>query len=375
MEPPVESPPDPAAEPAAVAPHTPDSDALRTRSLAVSGLFLLAVVYTLYFAGPFLFPIVVAALLAFVLRPLVRGLEKLRVPAPLGAALVAGGLVAATVFAVLSLSTPAARWLEKAPETLQKVEHRLRDLLAPMAEVGEATEKVEELTDLPQEPGAAEPTEVEIKGPGLKRRLLTNVQDFAAGLVVMLTLLYFLLASGDLFLRKLVRVLPRLRDKILAVEIAHRIEADVSRYLLVVTLINTGFGIAVGVAMGLLGMPNPGLWGVLAGVTNFIPYLGGLACTVILALVALLTFGTVEQTLLVAGVFMALNFVESHFITPALVGRRLELNPVAVFVGLLFWGWIWGVGGALLAVPLLATVKIVCDHIERLQPVGEFLGR
>lgn len=315
----------------------------------------------------------VAALLAFVLRPIVRGLKRLRVPEPVGAAVVVGGFVAATLFAIVSLGTPAARWLERAPATLLRIEDRLHGLLAPVAEVGEATEKVEELTDLPREP-RAEPTEVEIKGPGLKQRLLINAQQFGAGLVVMLTLLFFLLASGDLFLRKLVHVLPRLRDKILAVEIAHRIEADVSRYLLVVTLINTGFGIAVGVAMALLGMPNPGLWGVLAGVTNFIPYLGGLACAVILALVALLSFGTLQKALLVAGVFVALNFIESHFLTPALVGRRLELNPVAVFVGLLFWGWMWGIG-ALLAVPLLATVKIFCDHVERLRPVGEFLGR
>ena len=365
----------PAGDESAPAPPPPvNGEPLRGLTWSAIGLFLLALIYTLRFAGPFVFPIVVGALLAFVLRPVVRGLKRLRVPEPLGAALVVGSVVAATVFGVISLGTPAARWLERAPETLQQVEHRLRTVLAPVAEVGEATEKVEDLTDLP-EPAGAEPTEVEIKGPGLRQRLLTNVWEFGAGLVVMLTLLFFLLASGDFFLRKLVHVLPRLRDKILAVEIAHRIEADVSRYLFVVTLLNAGFGVTVGVAMALLGMPNPGLWGVLAGVTNFIPYLGGLACTVVLALVALLTFGTVERALLVAGVFIALNFVESHFVTPAVLGRRLELNPVAVFVGLLFWGWLWGVGGALLAVPLLATAKIFCDHIERLRPVGEFLGR
>jgi predicted PurR-regulated permease PerM len=349
------------------APLAANGDALRTRSLAVSGLFVLALFYTLYFAGPFLFPIVVAALLAFVLRPVVRGLKNLRIPEPVGAALVVTVVVAATVFAVVSLSTPAARWMEK-------IEHRLRDLLAPVAEVGEATAKVEELTEVPP-PRGAERTEVEIKGPDLERRLLTNAWEFGAGLVVMLTLLFFLLASGDLFLRKLVHILPRLRDKILAVEIAHRIEADVSHYLFVVSLLNAGFGLVVGLAMALLGMPNPALWGVLAGVTNFIPYLGGLACTVVLGLVALFTFGTLERALLVVGVFAALNFLESHFITPAVVGRRLELNPVAVFVGLLFWGWTWGIGGALIAVPLLATAKIICDHVERLRPVGEFLGR
>jgi predicted PurR-regulated permease PerM len=187
-------------------------------------------------------------------------------------------------------------------------------------------------------------------------------------------LLYFLLASGDLFLLKLVRVLPRFEDKKIAVTIVHEVRHDVSHYLLTITLINIGLGVATGIAMFWLGMPNPLLWGVMAASFNFIPYLGAMASAIILTLVALLTFDELGRILLVPGVFLVLTSLEGGFVTPAIVGRRLTLNPVAIFVWLTFWGWLWGVPGMLLAVPMLAILKIVCDHVQPLNSVGEFLG-
>jgi predicted PurR-regulated permease PerM len=143
---------------------------------------------------------------------------------------------------------------------------------------------------------------------------------------------------------------------------------------LTITLINAGLGLAVGIAMSWLGMPNPVLWGVMTGCFNFIPYLGAVSSAIILTLVALLTFDGLDRALLVPSMFMGLTTLEGFFVTPMIVGHRLTLNPVAIFIWLTFWGWLWGVPGMLLAVPLLATLKIVCDHIRPLNPVGEFLG-
>jgi predicted PurR-regulated permease PerM len=191
---------------------------------------------------------------------------------------------------------------------------------------------------------------------------------------MVVVLLYFLLASGDLFLRKLVRVLPHPEDKKRAVEIARRLRQDISIYLRTITLINIGLGVAEGTAMHLLGMPNPMLWGVMATVFNFVPYLGAMAGIVVIAAVATLSFETPAQYILPPIVYFLLTALEGYFITPVIVGRRLTLNPVVILMGLFLWGWIWGIPGAVLAVPMLASFKIVCDHIPPLTPVGEFLG-
>jgi len=195
-----------------------------------------------------------------------------------------------------------------------------------------------------------------------------------AAIVVTIILLYFLLASGNLFLQKLVRVLPRFKEKRTAVTIVHQIEKDVSLYLLTVTMTNACLGVAVGAAMYGLGMPNPALWGVMVGCFNFIPYLGDIASTTVLTLVASLTFDQLGRILLVPAVFFALTSLEGMIVTPLVVGNRLSLNPVAIFIWLLLWGWLWGIPGTLLAVPLLAITKIICDNIAPLTSIGEFIG-
>jgi predicted PurR-regulated permease PerM len=215
---------------------------------------------------------------------------------------------------------------------------------------------------------------VEIKRPPLIGTILNQTLEAGAAIGVTIILLYFLLASGNLFLQKLVRVLPRFQDKRIAVTIVRQIEKDISLYLLTVTMINAGLGVAVGTAMYGLGMPNPVLWGVMAGCFNFIPYLGAIASAIVLTLVASVTFDQLGHILLVPFVFVALNELEGMIITPAVVGKRLSLNPVAIFIWLLLWGWLWGIPGTLIAVPLLAVIKIICDNIAPLAPMGEFLG-
>jgi predicted PurR-regulated permease PerM len=249
----------------------------------------------------------------------------------------------------------------------------MRSVKQSVEDFSQATQKVEKITKM--EGGAASPTlKVEVQRPSLTGTVLNQTLGLAATAGAVTILLYFLLASGDLFLLKLVRILPRLADKKIAVTIVHEVQHDISYYLLTITLINAGLGTAVGLAMFGLGMPNPLLWGVMAAVFNFIPYLGAVASMIILTIVAVLTFDDLGRALLVPSVFILLTAIEGSFITPTIVGHRLTLNPVAIFIWLTLWGWLWGVPGMLLAVPLLAALKIVCDHVRPLNPIGEFLG-
>ena len=217
--------------------------------------------------------------------------------------------------------------------------------------------------------------QVEIKGPSLTRQLFGGTTAFLSAATVVIFLTYFLLAVGDLFLQKLVGVLPQFKDKRVAVTIARETEAQISLYLFTTTLINLGVGVVTGIAMYLLGLPNAVLWGVVAAVLNFVPYVGAVANTVLLALAAFIAFEDTGRALLVPGTFLALNLIESNLVTPMIYGNRMKLNTVALFIGLVFWWYIWGVPGAILAVPIMATLKIACDHIESLAPIGEFLGK
>lgn len=343
------------------------------RSLAITGLFVLALFYTLYFARAIFLPIVLAALLNFLFSPVVAALKRFRIPEPLGAALVLVAFVGTVVFGAVRLADPAAEWVKKAPESLERVEYKLRDIKRPVEQVQKAAEEVQKVTAV--DGGQARERSVRVERPSFSEALFSQTREFLAGAVVLVVLLYFLLAAGDLFLRKLVRVIPRLEDKKRAVEMARQTQHDISRYLFTVTVINVILGGLVAGAMYLLEMPNPILWGVLAGFLNFVPYLGPTVMIVILAIVALLTFDGVGRALLVPGAFIVLNLLEAYFLTPILLGRRLMLNTVAIFIGLVFWGWLWGIPGAILAVPILATFKIFCDRIEPLRPVGEFLER
>jgi predicted PurR-regulated permease PerM len=342
-------------------------------TVALTGIFVLLALYTLYFARPFLLPIVVATILNFLLSPVVRGLQRLHVPQPLGAGLVILALLGVVALGIERLSGPAAEWVQKTPEGVQRVETRIRGLRRPVAQVQEAAERVEE--EVERLSGDGQTQEVKVQEGTLTGALVSRTQAFLGGAVVVLILLYFLLASGDFFLRKLVRVLPRLEDKRRAVEIARQTELHISTYLSTVTLINAVLGVVVALAMWLVGMPNPALWGVLAGLMNYVPYLGSIVTAGVITIVSILTFDDLGRALVAPALYFAINFVEGSLVTPTVLGRRLTLNPVVVFVGIVFWGWLWGIPGALLAVPLLAVFKIFCDHIEPLSPLGEFLGR
>ena len=340
-------------------------------AVAVTGLFILAVFYTLDVAQSLIMPIVIALLLNFLLSPVVRFFERHRIPAPLGAAIVLIGLVGIMFTGVYNLVGPAAEWLENAPDKFTEAEYKLRGIKESLEKVEKATEEIDKLTGN----GENAPQQVEVKEPAFSEQLVVQTRKLIAGGVILFFLLYFLLASSDQFLRKLVKVLPVLNHKKNAILIIRNTENDLSRYFLTVTIINSFLGLAVAIALFLFGIPNPLLWGVMVAILNFIPYLGGLVGVSVIAIVSILTFDSVGYAVLPPLVYLLLNTIEGNLVTPLILGRSLRLNPVAVFISIFFWGWIWGIPGAILAVPILVSLKIVADNVTTLEAIGEFLGR
>jgi len=345
---------------------------LHTRSVALTGIFLLSVLFTLKFASAFFVPVVLALLFNFLFASTIRTLQRFWIPPPLGAALVVGCLIAAVGFGIYRLALPARDWMAKLPQAARQIEGKLKNVRQSVREITRASQEVDRLTQF----DIGEKTQkVEVRKPTLGESLLDPTQDILVGSGIVLVLLFFLLASGDLFLRKLVNVLPRFEDKKAAVEITRQIEDNISTYLFVITVVNAFFGMAVASAMYFLGMPNPLLWGAMAGMLHFIPFLGAVIGITVVTLVAAVTLDAIGTILLVPTIYLSLNLIEEYLILPLVMGRRLMLNPVVLFIWLIFWSWLWGIPGALMAVPLLAIVKIICDRVEPLAALAEFIER
>ena len=342
------------------------------RSFAATGLFILAIFYTIYFLRSLLLPIVFALLLSYLLRPIVRILGKARIPPLIGAALLLVSLVGLTSYGISFLAAPAASWLAKAPYSLHQLQQRLHPFKQPMDKVAQAGGAIEKLTTTDNIENKT-PT-VEVKQHPLTDRLVGQTPELMVSALTTLILLYFLLAYDGVFLGKLIKLMPTLSDKKRAVSIANEIEAQVSRYLFTVTIINCCLGFAVGATVGFLGLPNPLMWGAMVAVLNFIPYLGALTGIICMTLGALLSFDSVGYALLFPLCYFVLATLEGNFITPVVMGRSLTLNPVLVLLSLTFWGWMWGIVGIILAVPILAAFKIFCSHIEPMEPLAEFIS-
>jgi len=333
----------------------------------------LAVFYTLFVARALILPIVVAILFSFLLRPAVRMLRRFHIREPIGAALVVLGGVALLGSLIMLLSGPAKSWIDRAPAAMSDVERKLRKVTASFGRWEATAARVEEIaTGTPQPTTRAAPAAP--RTPFL-RRFFGGAASLFPIIVSVIFLTYFLLASGDLFMRKMMRVLPRGTEREVPKRISEEVETSVSRYLRTAVLINVGLGLATWGVLRLLGMPNAGLWGTVAGLLNIVPYLGAMLTLVILGVAAITVFDTVGQALLIPAAFLLLNILESNVVTPTLMGRQFPLNTVALFVGIMFWGYLWGIAGAILAVPMMVTLKILCDHIPALRPFGEFLGQ
>jgi predicted PurR-regulated permease PerM len=336
----------------------------------LSLLAVLAVFYTLFLAREFLLPVILALLLALLLNPLMHPLRQLRLPDAICAAIVVFGLIGAIAGTGYALSTPAAKWVQEAPGVLYQLQRKVNALRQTVREVSQTAEQVERLAQSPNKPPV-----VQLQGQGLRDIILARLRSIAIGTVMATFLLYFMLASGDRFQRKLLSTMPTFRDKRRTLEISRHVQREVSAYLFTFALINIGLATVTSLTMYLLGLPNPVLWGALAGVLNFVPYLGPATVLTVLAIVATLTFDQLHAILLPPGAFLIITSLEGQLLTPMILGRRLALSPIVIFLGLIFWGWLWGVLGALLAVPIMVSIKIVCDHIEPLQPIGIMMER
>ncbi|HEY6205016.1 MAG TPA: AI-2E family transporter [Chthoniobacterales bacterium] len=341
------------------------------RSIALTGLLILGIFYTVYFMRSILLPLVLALLLSYLLRPIVRFLARLRIAPPFGAAILLLSLVALVAYSISFLAAPAAAWLEKAPYSLQSLQAKLVPLRQPLQSVAKASGELEKLAT--PDSGAAKPI-IEVKRHPIIDSLYVRTPEFIVSAALLLILLYFLLAHDGVFLTKVIKLLPTLTDKKRAVSIANEIEAHVSRYLFTVTMINVSLGVVVGTTAGLLGLRNPLMWGVMVALLNFVPYLGALTGIICMTLGAILSFDSLGYALIFPAMYLGFATLEGNFITPWVMGRSLTLNPVIVLLSLTFWGWIWGIAGIILAVPILAGVKIFCAHITPTEPIAEFLS-
>ena len=336
-------------------------------------MIVLGLVAFLYFARPVVLPVFLACVAGMALKPLIRWLSCCHIPPALSAAGVLCLLVAVIGIGFFQLGRPALTWMNQAPQHMTDLRQRVLKIFPRLTRFSQAAAAVNNL-------GATEnqqeiTTVVEVKTSRVPSTFINWTGTFLAGVGESLVLLYLLLASGDLFLQKLVRVMPTLRDKVHAVEISREIQQNISNYLFSVSLINIGLGMVVGGGLYFMGVPNAAMWGTLAAVLNFVPYFGPVAGVIVLGTVGLLTFDTLWQGLLPSAWYLLLHLLEANLITPVLLGRRFTLNPVVVFVSLIFWTWLWGVPGALLSVPILVSIKVVCDRVPTLSSVSELLSR
>jgi predicted PurR-regulated permease PerM len=360
-------PPAPAVSIASGTNGKPDRNRGVTRSL--TGLVLLAVLYTLVLAQKFFVPLVLAFLLSLVLAPIVRWLEWLHIPRTLGAGFIVLLLLSGLSYGVTSSIEPVSNWVEQAPRILRQLEHKIYPIKKTVEEVSKTAEQVDHIASVSTEES------VEVKGISFRDMLYSNARGLVTGTVMTTFLLYFLLSWGRVMLMRIMQLHDEHRQRQRYLELATILEGEISKYLFTITLINVGLGAVVAAALYAFGMPNPLLWGVIAALLNYIPYLGGLVTAVLLGATALLTFDGLSVPAIVVAAFAGLTIFEGQIVTPLLLGRRLALNPLVVFISVIFWFWLWGVMGALMAVPMLITIKLISDRVESMRPIGLIAGR
>jgi len=321
-------------------------------------------------------PIVLGFLIALTLSPLVRWLSKRGLPPALSAAVIVASIGIGSSMAIYAMSGPAGRLIDTLPQVRSEVERKLSHVADKWQQVREAEEDMQNMAqgDGEKPAGQEDVTRILVDEPGVIETALASVAGTGTALVIALVLAMFLLSSGDMFQTKLVQSMPRFSDKKRALRISNDIERQISRYLGAITVINACLGLSIGLSLHAMGMPYAYVWGVAAFLLNYLPYLGAMIGVAAVAAVSLITFETLGGMLAPPIVYLILTSIEGQIVTPLLVGRHLSLNAAAVFVAVIFWAWLWGVAGALMAVPFLVFVKVVCDNLPELEFIGRFLG-
>ncbi len=374
------------------APPTSSSTPVRlpvtVHSIALVVLALCAAIFMLHWGREVLIPLMLGVMISYALSPLVATLKKWHIPRAIGAGILLLAIVAGLSYTAYSLSDDAGQLIETLPEAAQKFRltlHKERGKSeSTIDKVQKAATQIEraasETTTSTVAPAPTGVTRVQIERP------VFNIKDYfwkgtlgAFGFIgqvfIVLFIAFFLLISGDTFRRKLVKITgPTLSNKKITLEVLDEVNNQIQRYMLIQVFTSVLVGIASWLAFLWIGLEHAAIWGIAAGVFNSVPYVGPVVVTGGIALVGLLQFGTIEMALLVAGISLIITSLEGYLLTPWLTGRAGRMNAVVVFVGMLFWGWLWGVWGLLLGVPILMIIKAVCDRVEDLKPVGELLG-
>jgi predicted PurR-regulated permease PerM len=341
----------------------------------------------LYWASPVFIPLMMGVMFSYALSPAVDVLQGWHLPRPLGAALLLTAILSAIGWSAFTLRDDAGALIESLPAAARQLKEILRGPRnqpeSNLEKVQKAAAQIEQATaDAPQPSSALRGVaRVQIEKPAF------NVKDYlvvgglrlaqwAGQAVVVCFVTYFLLSSGDAFRRKLVRIAgPTFGRRRITLEAFNEITQQVQRYLVVQLLTSAAVGIATALAFWAIGMRHVLVWGVAAALLNLIPYLGSIAMCAVSSVVALTQFGSIDKALAVAGVSIALHIVSGHLVGPWLTGRTSRLSAIVVFVGVLAWGWLWGVPGLLLGAPILMAVKAICDRVDELKPIGELMGR
>jgi predicted PurR-regulated permease PerM len=333
-------------------------------TVLLAGLLLFAALTAAYVAAEVILPIVLAMVLTLLLLPGMRLLTRLHVPRSLSALILILAALAGILALGAAVSGPAKTWAGRLPEGAPLIEEKLRFLSQPIQTASEFLQKADRMGQQGSPSNG---------GLGLTESLFRGTQHFASGLFETILVLFFFLVSGDTFLRRLVEILPRFKDKRQAVDLSQQIEDNISAYLVTITLMNAAVGVATALVMWVCGVGDPVLWGVIAFFLNYLPIMGPLLGVVLFVFVGLLETPTLWQSLVPAGLYFLIHILEGETITPMLLARRFTLNPVLVIISLIFWFWMWGVPGAILSVPMLAITKIVCDGVKPLNAIGHFL--
>lgn len=337
----------------------------------IVGIFVILAVYCLYIGREFFAPILLAFILATTLAPLMRVLKRWSVPPAIGATLLIAS--SACLFLVIGyvISGPIATMIADAPRIGAALHIKLVTLKNTLDGALEATSQIDKVTE---NLNSEETQKVVVAQPGILSRAAGNLLSAGTTIAITFVLSLFLLASGTLFYQKIVQSFSKLSDKKKVLRIVYSIEGEISRYLLTITVINMMVGVVVGTGLWLLGFSNPLVWGVMAFMLNYLPYIGALISIVLVGVLSVVTFDSLAYSLLAPGLILTVHVLEGQFMTPLLVGRRMELNAVAVFISISFWSWLWGFVGALMAVPILVMLKVISDHVESWQPLGNFLS-
>jgi predicted PurR-regulated permease PerM len=355
------------------------------RSAALTILAVLALMVVLQYAQAMIIPVVIGVLISYALDPIVTAMTRLRIPRPLAAGLLLLTLVTGGGWLLYQLRYQADAIAQQLPDAARRLRSKLessRSGSSTIEQVQKAATELERAADggssSPPSRSGVTRVQVEEAPINVNQYLVSGSLGLAAAagqFVLILFLAYFLLASGDLYRRKLVKIVgPSLTKKKITVQILEEIDRQIEHFLLVQLTTSTLVGLASWLAFYAIGLQQAGVWGLLAGLFNSIPYFGPVLVTGAIAIVAFMQFDSFQMTLLAAGAAFAITSLEGFLLTPYLTSRAARMNAVAIFVGLLFWGWVWNGWGLLLAVPMLMVIKAVCDHVEDFKGVGELLG-